>query len=177
MTIKSFVVLVSAICFSGCVSTIKTESKLDQQEAKISYRAYQSGTLFLADKIRCTSLLGLRYNERETTPIMRSNKKLNADVFVIIPASDNHTFLATTDTLLEDKILKFWFKFPVKASKSYRVYIHKTNVDKKLFNLDRYKYNSYHYSIGVLDELDQVVNVEEIYPTNLSTECKPNLAT
>lgn len=174
LTINSSVILVSAIFLTSCISTFKTEPSLGQQVANISYRAYQTGTLFLADEIRCTSLLGLRYNERETTPIVRSNKKLNTDVFVTIPASENHTFLATTDTLLGDKILKLWFKFPVQANKSYKVYIKKTKVDKKLFNLDGYNYKSYQYKVGVLDELGQAVSIEDISPTNLDSECKSN---
>ncbi len=175
LTINIFVILASAIFLSSCASTFKTEPSLGQQVAKVSYRAYQSGTLFLADDIRCTSLLGLHYNERETTPIVRSNKQLDADIFVTIPASENHIFLATTDTLLDDKILKLWFKFPVQANKSYKVYIKNNKVDKKLFNLDRYKFNSYQYNVGVMDELGQDVSIEVISTPNLGSECKYNI--
>lgn len=175
LTRNSVVILVSAMFFSSCISTFKTEPSLGQQVAKISYSAYRSGTLFLADKSKCTSLLGLGFNKREVTPIVRSHHKLDLDSAVTIPASDNHIFLASTDTLLDDNTLKLWFKFPVKASKYYKVYIQKTKVDKKLFNLDGYKYNNYLYSVGVVDELGQTVMVEHISSPTLDTECKSKM--
>lgn len=175
LTINSVVILATIMFFSGCASTSKTAVSLGPEVAKISYRAYRAGTLFLADQTKCSSLFGLSYNEREVTPIVRSSLKLDIDHSVTVPVSDNHIFLATTDTLLDDKTLKFWFRFPVKTNKSYKVYIQKTEVDKKLFNLERYKYNKYEYRVGVIDELGQAINIEDIPSPNLDAGCKSKI--
>lgn len=59
------------------------------------------------------------------------------------------------------------------ANKSYAAYIKKTKIDKKLFNLD-YQYNGYHYSVAVLDEKGQSVNVETVSQAADDDECKEN---
>lgn len=171
--INCFFILASVTLLNNCTLVDNSKQIQDQQFATISYNAINSGVLFLAGDSKCTSFLWERYSDRKLEPIIRYTKNLNVNNPVRIPASENQTFLATTETMLDNEKVKLWFKFSVMANKSYAAYIKKTKIDKKLFNLD-YQYNGYHYSVAVLDEKGQSVNVETVSQAADDDECKEN---
>ena len=170
--ITSFFILASVFLLNSCAIVNKSKPTQDQQFATISYKAINSGVLFLASDSKCKSFLWERYSDRKLEPIIRYTKNLNVNNAVMISATENQTFLATTETMLDDKKIKLWFKFPVMVNKSYSAYIQKTEVDKKLFNLDYYQYNGYHYSVAVVDEKGQPVSIETFSQADYDDECK-----
>lgn len=165
-------ILTSVVLLNNCTTANKTKLNQDQQFATISYKAIKSGVLFLAGDSKCTSFLWERYSDRKLEPIIRFSNNFDVTNAMRIPVSESQTFLATTETILDDKKIKLWFKFPVMANKSYDVYIKKTVVDKKLFNLDRYHYTGYQYSVGVVDEKGQSVSIEAVSQAAHDDECK-----
>ncbi|MFV1922940.1 MAG: hypothetical protein ACMZ63_10075 [Methylotenera sp.] len=170
--INCFFILAAIALLNNCVTANKSKLNQDQQYARINYKAINTGILYLASESKCKSFLWERYSDRKLEPIIRYTKNLNVNNAVMIPASGNQTFLATTETMLDDKKIKLWFKFPVMQSKSYSAYIKKTKVDKKLFNSDFYHYNGYHYSVEVIDEKGQPVSIETVSQAADEDECK-----
>lgn len=167
-----FFILAAIALLNNCATANKSKFNQDQRYARISYKAINTGILFLASESKCKSFLWERYSDRKLEPIIRYTKNFNVNNPVMIPASGNQTFLATTETILDDKKIKLWFKFPVMENKSYSAYIKKTKVDKKLFSSDFYQYNGYQYSMEVIDEKGQPVSVETVSQAADDDECK-----